>query len=222
MTVIDTYLGETMWGYSNILFCLKIPSITFGIISGCWLQPLLWCFNVDGLFPSFLLYVNCDIFCQQDLFSLLFFFSPSLPLSFPPFFLPSLPLSYERDCWAIGKYMFASISNSLVFPILLFSSISLHWSLRKTFLSLFATLWDSVFKWLYFSFSPLLFTSLLFTAICNVSSDNHFAFLHFCFLGMVLITASWTMSRTSVYSSSGILSIRSNPLNLFVTSTVQS
>ena len=188
MTVIDTYLGETMWGYSNILFCLKIPSITFGIISGCWLQPLLWYFNVDGLFPSFLLYVNCDIFCQQDLFSLLFFFSPSLPLSFPPFFLPSLPLSYERDCWAIGKYMFASISNSLVFPILLFSSISLHWSLRKTSLSLLAILWNTAFKGVYLPFSPLLFTSLLFTAFCKASPGNHFTFFHFISWGW-----SWSL-----------------------------
>ena len=37
---------------------------------------------------------------------------------------------------------------------------------------------------------------------------------------MILITASYTMLRTSVHSSSGSLSIRSNPLNLFVTSTV--
>ena len=37
-------------------------------------------------------------------------------------------------------------------------------------------------------------------------------------LGMVLIPASCTVSRTSVHSSSGTLSIRSNPLNLFVTS----
>jgi len=35
-------------------------------------------------------------------------------------------------------------------------------------------------------------------------------------LGMVLITASCTMSQTSVHSSSGSLSIRSNPLNLFL------
>jgi len=69
---------------------------------------------------------------------------------------------------------------------------------------------------------PLPFTSLLFTAICKPSSDSHFAFLHFFSLGMVLIPASYTMSQTSVHSSSGTLSIRSNPLNLFLTSTVQS
>ena len=38
---------------------------------------------------------------------------------------------------------------SLVFPILLFSSISLHWSQRKAFLSLLAILWNSAFKWVY-------------------------------------------------------------------------
>ena len=45
-------------------------------------------------------------------------------------------------------------------------------------------------------------------------------FLHLFFLGMVLITASCTMSQTSVHGSSGTLSIRSSPLNLFITSTV--
>ena len=37
---------------------------------------------------------------------------------------------------------------------------------------------------------------------------------------MVLIPVSCTMSQTSVHSSSGTLSIRSNPLSLFLTSTV--
>jgi len=69
------------------------------------------------------------------------------------------------------------------------------------------------------SFCPLPFSSLLFSAICKASSDNHFAFLHF-FLGMVLITASCKMLQTSVHSSLGTLSVRSNPLHLFVTSTV--
>ena len=68
----------------------------------------------------------------------------------------------------------------------------------------------------YLSFSPLPFTSLLFTAICKASSDNDFAFLHFLSLGMVLIPVSYTMSGTSVHRSSGTLSNRSNPLNLFV------
>ena len=64
------------------------------------------------------------------------------------------------------------------------------------------------------------FHSLLFTAICKASHDSHFAFLHFFSMGMVLIPVSCTMSRTSVHSSSGTLSIRSSALNLFLTSTV--
>ena len=53
-------------------------------------------------------------------------------------------------------------------------------SLRKAFLSLLVILWNSVFRWVYLSFSPLPSASLLFSAICKVSSNNHFAFL---FLG---------------------------------------
>ena len=94
--------------------------------------------------------------------------------------------------------------------------------LRKAFLYLLAILWNSAFKWVYLSFSPLLFASLFFTAICKASSDSHFALLHFFFLGMVLIPVSCTMSQTSIHSSSGTLSIRSSPLNLVLTSTVQS
>ena len=64
------------------------------------------------------------------------------------------------------------------------------------------------------------FPSFLFSAICKASSDNHFAFWHFFILGMVLQPVSCTMSRTSVHSFLGTLSIRSNLLNIFVTSTV--
>ena len=47
-----------------------------------------------------------------------------------------------------------------------------------------------------------------------------FCLFAFLFLTMVLITASCMMSQTSVHSSSGTLSIRFYPLNLFLTSTV--
>ena len=70
---------------------------------------------------------------------------------------------------------------------------------------------------LLFSFA---FSFSSFSAIFKASPDNHFAFLYFFFLGMVLITASYTMSQTSIHSSAGTQSIRSNILNLFVTSTV--
>ena len=57
--------------------------------------------------------------------------------------------------------------RSLVFPLLLFPSISLPWSLKKSFLSVFALLWNSAFRLIYLSFSPLPFASLLFSAIWN-------------------------------------------------------
>ena len=109
--------------------------------------------------------------------------------------------------------------SRLSHSVLLFSSISLHWSLRKAFLSLLDILWNSSFRWVYLSFSPLLLASL-YSGTCKASSHNDFAFLHFFFLGVVLITASCTMTQTFVHSSSGTLSVKSNPLNLFVTSIV--
>ena len=95
------------------------------------------------------------------------------------------------------------LEESLVFPILLFSSISLHWSLRKAFLPLLAILWNFAFKWVYLSFTPLPFTSLLFTAICKTSltltltliltvtylKDNHFAFLD------IYCLPQWTVQK---------------------------
>jgi len=55
------------------------------------------------------------------------------------------------------------------------SSISLHCSPKKAFLSLLAILWNSAFSWVYLPLSPLPFASLLFSAIYKASSDNLFA-----------------------------------------------
>jgi len=118
--------------------------------------------------------------------------------------------------------IFLKRALALVFPILLFSSISLHWSLRKVFLISPCYSWNSAFIWVYHSFSPLPFSSFLFSAFYKASADNYCDFLHFFFLGMILILVSFTMPGTSVCNFSGILSIRSNPLKLFVTSTVSS
>ena len=134
--------------------------------------------------------------------------------------IPFLSFFVPIFTWNVPLVSLIILQISLVFPILLFSSISLHWSLRKAFLSLLAILWNSAFKWIYLSLSPLRFASLLFTTICKASSDSHFAFFHFFFLGMVLIPVSCTISQTSMHSSSGPLSLRSSPLNPFLTSTV--
>ena len=103
------------------------------------------------------------------------------------------------------------MSNFLeeIFPILLFSSISLDWSLwiiEEGFLiSPCYSLEVCIQMGISFLFS-FVFSFFLFSAICKPSSDNHFAFLNFFFLGMVLIPVSCTVSWGSVHSSSGALS----------------
>ena len=121
-------------------------------------------------------------------------------------FIPFLSFIVPIFAWNVPLVSLIFLKKSLVFPILLFSSISLHWLLRKGFLSLLAILWNSAFKWVYLSFFHLPLASLLFSAICKTYSDNHFASWHFFFLRMVLITACCTMFQTSVHSSSGTLS----------------
>ena len=51
--------------------------------------------------------------------------------------------------WNVPLVSLIFLKRSLVFPIQLFSSISLHWSPRKAFLSLLAILWNSALKWEY-------------------------------------------------------------------------
>ena len=102
--------------------------------------------------------------------------------------------------WYFPLVSLVFLKRSLVFPILFFYSTSLHWSLRKAFLSLL---------------------SFLFSFAFHLSSfHSYFAFLRFFSMGMVLIPVSCTMSQTSVHSSSGTLFIKSSHLNLFLTSTV--
>ena len=52
--------------------------------------------------------------------------------------------------WSLGISHF--LEEIAIFPILLFSSISLDWSLRKAFLSLSAILWNSAFFGTLFNF----------------------------------------------------------------------
>ena len=95
--------------------------------------------------------------------------------------IASLSFNVPIFPWKFSLVSLIFLKRSLVFPILLFSSISLHWSQKKAFSSLLAILWNLAFTWVYLSFFPLPFTSLLFTSICKASSDNHFAFLQFFF-----------------------------------------
>jgi len=71
--------------------------------------------------------------------------------------------------WNVPLVSLIFLKRSLVFPSLLIPSISLHCSLKKAFVSLLAILWNSAFRWVYLSFSPLPFTSHLFSAICKTT-----------------------------------------------------
>ena len=121
--------------------------------------------------------------------------------------------------WNVPLVSLIFLKRSLVFLIPLFSSIFTLITEEAFLISPCYSLELCIQMSISFLFS-FAFSFSSFLAICKASSDNHFAFLHFFFLGMVLITASYTMSQTSIHSSSCTLSIRSNSLNQFVTSTV--
>ena len=127
-----------------------------------WMITTLW---LSGWWRSFL-YSSSVYYCYLFLIS-------SASVRSTPFLSFIEPIF----AWNVPLVFLIFLKKSLVFPILLFSSISLHWSLRKAVLSLLAILWNSGFKWEYLSFSPLFFTSLHFTDIYKASSDNHFAYL---------------------------------------------
>ena len=152
------------------------------------LSPPLALFVVMLLRPTWLHTPGClaldewshhhDYLGHEDLFysSLVYcchiFLIPSASVRSIPF----LSFIVPTYAWIVPLVFLIFLKRSLVFPIL-YSSISLHWSLRKAFLSLLAILWNSAFKWLYLSFSLcflLLFFSQLFVKL------HQTAILHFC------------------------------------------
>ena len=135
-----------------------------------WVITPLW---LSGSWRCFL--------CSSSVYSCYLFLIPSASIRS----IQSLSFTEPIFAWNVPFISLIFLKTSLVFPSLFFPPTSLHWSLRKTFLSLLAVLWNSAFKWVYLSFSPLTFTSLVFSAICKASYDNQFAFLYFFFLGMV-------------------------------------
>ena len=86
----------------------------------------------------------------------------------------------------------SSLSHSIVF--LYFTELIIE----EDFLSFLAILWNSAFRCLYLSFSPLPLASLLFSAICKASSDNHFAFLHFFFFIVRSMKSSLGVAKEGV------------------------
>ena len=200
-----TALSFRIWNSSTgipstplALFIVMLPKAhltSHSRMSGSrWVITPLWLSGSWRSFFFFYFYSSCVYSCHLFLIS-------STSVGSIPFLSFTVPI-FVWNVPLVSLIFLKKISSL----ILLFSSISLHWSLRKSLVSLLAILLNSIFKWVYLSFSPLPFVSLLFSAICKASSNNHYVFLHFFFLGMVLITASCTMSWTSMGSSSSTLS----------------
>ena len=116
--------------------------------------------------------------------------------------IPFLSFIKPIFAWSVPLVYLIFLKRSLVFPILLFSSIFLHWSPRKTFLSLlaiFGTLHSDGYIFRFLLCFSFLFFSQLFARPPQTAT---LPFLHFFLLEMVLIT----VLRTSIHSSSGTLS----------------
>ena len=164
-----------------------------------WVIILLW---LSGLWRSFL-YSSYVYSCH------LFLISSASVRS-----IPFLSFIEPIFAWNVPLISLIFLKRSLVFPILLLSCFFALITEEGFLISPWYSLRLCIQTGLSFLFSfAFLFSS--FTAICKASSDSHFAILHFFFLGMVLLPVSCIMSQTSVHSSSGTLSIRSSPLNLF-------
>ena len=63
--------------------------------------------------------------------------------------IPFLSFMVPTFGWNVPLVSLIFLKGSLVFRTLLFSCISFHWSMRRTFLSLLAILWNSAFRWVY-------------------------------------------------------------------------
>ena len=96
-------------------------------------------------------YLGCeDLFCIVSVYSchLLLISSASVrSILFLSFIVPII-------AWNIPLVSLIFLKRSLICPILLFSSISFHWSLRNVFFCLLAILWNCAFRWVYLSFFP--------------------------------------------------------------------
>ena len=113
--------------------------------------------------------------------------------------IPLLSFFVPIFAWNVPLVSLIFLKRSLVFPILLFTSISLHWSLRKVFSCHFSLCYSlelciemDIFPFLLCL--SLLFFSQLFVRPCQTII---LPFLPFFFLGFGLITASCTVSWTS-------------------------
>ena len=166
-----------------------------------------WVITPSGSWKSFL--CTCSV-CSCHLFlNLLLLLGPYCSV----LYCAHLCMKYPLDISNFLKEI-SSLPLSIVFLVLCIDHFS-----RLSYLSslFFGTLHSDrcIFPFLFCLFL------LFFSQVCvRPPQTPILPFLQFFFLGMVLITTSCTMLGTSIHCSSSTLSIRHNPLSLFVTSTV--
>ena len=85
--------------------------------------------------------------------------------------------------WNVPLVSLIFLKWSLIFPILLFSSVSLHCSLHKTFLSLLSILWNSAFRFMCLFLSPFAFGFSSFPSYLSGLLRQSFCLVVFLFLG---------------------------------------
>ena len=118
-----------------------------------WVITPLW---LSGSWRSFL--------CSSSVYSCYLFLISSASARSIPFLSFIVPVF----AWNVPLVSLIFLKRSLIFPILYFPLFLKNWSLRKAFFSLCAILWNSGFKWVYFSFSLFPLVSLLFSATLEV------------------------------------------------------
>ena len=137
--------------YSYHLFLISSASVAAAAAKSLQLCPTL-CDPIDGSPPGSSVH---GIFQARVLeWGAITFSSASVrSILFLSFIEPTFT-------WNVPLVSLVFLKRSLVFPTLLFSYISLHWSLRKAFLFLLAIFWNSAFRSVYLSLN-LCFSSFL-------------------------------------------------------------
>ena len=156
---------------------------------------------LSGSWKSFKIIILCILATSSQYLLLLLG-----PYHFCPLLSPSLHEMY----WAhLCMKCSLGISNFLEISSLSYSIFSLYFFVLITEEGFLISSCYSLELCIQMLISFLFFFAFHVSSFHNyfkVSSDNHFAFLHFFSLGMVLISASCTMSPTSIHSFSGTLS----------------
>ena len=124
------------------LFVVVLPKAH--LTSHCRMSGSRW-----AIIPSWLYGLWLSFLYSSSVYSCLFFLISSAYVRFTPFLSFIEPIF----AWNVPLVSLIFLKRSLVFPILLFSSVSFHWPSRKAFLPLFVILWNSAFKWICLSFA---------------------------------------------------------------------